>query len=84
MTSEDKTQDQKIADVEKRLSQKVPWVIFVWVIGIGTAIGWYIVNAQSNMTEKIHQNDIVTAEIRRDVGWIRETLERQEKQTLNK
>lgn len=87
MTSEDKTQDQKIADMDKRLSQKVPWMVFVWVIGIITAAIWYTVNAQSTINEKVHQNDIATTEVRgkietiqNDVSWIRGIMEKQNQQ----
>lgn len=75
------TDHEDIKDIQKCLKGFVPWKVFIWTVGIFTAIvGWVfysttIMNAsiQTNSTEgfKIQAQ---LSQIQTDLQWIKQTL----------
>ena len=73
-------------------NRKVPWIIFVWAIGIFTlALGW-IFTSLYNLDSKVEVSKIETtdmkvmmAEIKTDVSWIKQMMEKSQNiQTIKK
>lgn len=75
---------------ENNNTKRVPWSVFIWIIGIITIVfGWVFVSmGQINGKVEITNNDmtsikVMLAEVRNDVLWIKGTLI-QGQSTINK